>query len=78
MRISPSSDASDPVQVDHPVVILMISGSLRSGSVNTAVARTAAELLPAGVVADTFDGIGRLPHFNPDDDVDPLHPAVAD
>ncbi len=78
MRFPPSSDASDPVQVDPSVVILMISGSLRSGSVNTAVLWTAAELLPAGVVADTFDGTGRLPHFNPDDDVDPLHPAVAD
>ncbi len=78
MRISQSSDASDPVRGDHPVVILMISGSLRSGSVNTAVLRAAAELLPAGVIADAFDGTGRLPPFNPDDDVDPLHPAVVD
>jgi chromate reductase len=25
----------------------------------------------------TFTGLGELPHFNPDDDRDPLHPAVV-
>jgi NAD(P)H-dependent FMN reductase len=25
----------------------------------------------------TYTGLGELPHFNPDDDRDPLHPAVA-
>lgn len=25
-----------------------------------------------------FDGLDRLPHFNPDDDTEPLHPVVAD
>ncbi|MEQ0559270.1 NAD(P)H-dependent oxidoreductase [Amycolatopsis sp. NEAU-NG30] len=25
----------------------------------------------------TYTGLGDLPHFNPDDDRDPLHPAVA-
>ena len=78
MRPSPSGDINEPVQVDRPVVILMISGSLRSGSVTTAVLRAAAELLPPRVIADAFDGTGLLPHYNPDDDVDPLHPAVAD
>ncbi len=63
---------------NHPTVVLMISGSLRSGSVNTAVLRTAAELLPEDVNADLFDGTGRLPHYNLDDDVDPSHPEIAD
>ncbi len=63
---------------NHPTVILMISGSLRAGSVNTAVLRTAAELLLEEVNADLFDGTGRLPHYNPDDDVDPSHPEIAD
>jgi NAD(P)H-dependent FMN reductase len=48
--------------------LLLISGSLRGGSTNSATLRTAAALAPAGVVAEIYDGMGRLPHFNPDDD----------
>jgi NAD(P)H-dependent FMN reductase len=33
---------------------------------------------PAGVEASLYDGMTTLPHFNPDDDVDPLNPAVVD
>lgn len=59
------------------VTLLLISGSIRSGSTNTATLRTAALLLPAGTAATLFDALGTLPAFNPDDDVEPLHPAVA-
>jgi chromate reductase, NAD(P)H dehydrogenase (quinone) len=61
------------------VRILLISGSLRSGSTNTAVLRTAAALAPDGVATVLFDGMARLPHFSPDADADgaPVHPAVA-
>jgi chromate reductase, NAD(P)H dehydrogenase (quinone) len=48
--------------------LLLISGSLRGGSTNSATLRTAAALAPAGVATETYDGMGRLPHFNPDDD----------
>jgi NAD(P)H-dependent FMN reductase len=48
--------------------LLLISGSLRGGSTNSAALRTAAALAPAGVEVETYDGMGRLPHFNPDDD----------
>jgi NAD(P)H-dependent FMN reductase len=48
--------------------LLLISGSLRAGSSNSATLRTAAALTPAGVEAEIYDGMGRLPHFNPDDD----------
>jgi NAD(P)H-dependent FMN reductase len=48
--------------------LLLISGSLREGSTNSATLRTAAALAPDGVEATTYDGMGRLPHFNPDDD----------
>jgi chromate reductase, NAD(P)H dehydrogenase (quinone) len=48
--------------------LLLISGSLRGGSTNSATLRTAAALAPAGVEAAIYDGMGRLPHFNPDDD----------
>jgi chromate reductase len=58
--------------------LLLISGSLRSGSTNSAVVRTARAVAPDGVAATVYDGLGRLPHFNPDDDTEPLHPAIAD
>jgi chromate reductase len=58
--------------------ILLISGSLRSGSTNTALLETARVCAPAGVETVLYEGLGGLPHFNPDDDVEPLHPAVAE
>ena len=48
--------------------LLLISGSLRGGSTNSATLRTAAALAPDGIEAEIYDGMGRLPHFNPDDD----------
>lgn len=56
--------------------VLLVSGSLRAGSTNSALLRTAVALAPAGVEAVFFDGLDRLPHFDPDQDTDPLHPAV--
>ena len=58
--------------------MLLISGSLRSNSTNTAVLRTAQASAPQGVDAALYEGVAGLPHFNPDDDADPLAPAVAD
>ena len=55
-------------------MILLICGSLRAGSVNAAVLGTAATFTKT----TTYAGLADLPHFNPDDDRDPLHPAVAD
>jgi chromate reductase, NAD(P)H dehydrogenase (quinone) len=42
--------------------------------------RTAHALAPEGVVTTLYGGLGDLPHFNPDDDVDgePLAPVPAD
>src|SRR5215831_16002305 len=57
--------------------ILAISGSLRAQSTNTALLRTAHDVAVPPIVVDLFAGMGALPHFNPDDDHDPLHPAVA-
>jgi NAD(P)H-dependent FMN reductase len=48
--------------------LLLISGSLRAGSTNSATLRTAAALAPDGIEIEIYDGLGRLPHFNPDDD----------
>jgi chromate reductase, NAD(P)H dehydrogenase (quinone) len=58
--------------------VLAISGSTRQGSTNTALCRTAARCAPQGVVVDCWPDIAALPHFNPDDDHDPLpDPVVA-
>lgn len=50
------------------VHLLLISGSLRVGSTNSAVLRTAALLTPEGVTSTFYSGMADLPHFNPDDD----------
>jgi chromate reductase, NAD(P)H dehydrogenase (quinone) len=60
------------------VRILLISGSTRGQSTNTAVLRTAQEVAPAGMTAVLFEGMTALPHFNPDDDRDPLPLPVAE
>jgi NAD(P)H-dependent FMN reductase len=64
------------------VRILAISGSLRASSSNTILLMAAAELAPEGVEVTLYDGLGDLPHFNPDldkalDDPD-LPTAVRD
>lgn len=57
--------------------ILLICGSLRAGSTNAAVLRTAMRDAPPGVHATLYGELGRLPYFNPDVDRDPLDPSVA-
>lgn len=56
--------------------VLLVSGSLRRGSTNTALLRTAERVAPEGVTAVLYDGLGRLPHFDPDLESPPE--AVAD
>jgi chromate reductase, NAD(P)H dehydrogenase (quinone) len=56
--------------------LLLITGSTRSGSTNTAALRSAAELL-GSKQTPLFEGLADLPAFNPDDDHDPLPPAVV-
>ena len=58
--------------------ILLVSGSTRGGSTNTALLRTACDAQPPGVETELYEGLTTLPHFNPDDDVEPLPAAVAD
>ncbi len=57
--------------------ILGISGSLRRGSHNTNLLRAAADLLPPGVELEVFDEVRQLPPYDPDYDVEPADPAVA-
>jgi NAD(P)H-dependent FMN reductase len=56
--------------------ILLVSGSLRELSTNTALLRTAAAVAPEGVSCRLYDGVATVPAFNPDNDRDPLPPAV--
>lgn len=57
--------------------ILLISGSTRAGSTNTAALRTVAGLALTGMRADLYGGLRDLPAFVPGDDPDD-YPAVVD
>jgi chromate reductase, NAD(P)H dehydrogenase (quinone) len=57
--------------------ILGISGSLRRGSYNTSLLRTALELRPADAEFELFDALKTVPPYDQDDDVDPPPAAVA-
>jgi NAD(P)H-dependent FMN reductase len=59
------------------LTLLAISGSLRSASSNTAALQAIRLLAPPNVTLVLFDGLGRLPHFNPDLDGDDKPAAVA-
>ena len=65
--------------------VLGVSGSLRRDSHNTSLLRAAAISLPPGIDLELYDGLGDLPHYDADLDVDPapdpverLREAIAD
>ena len=58
--------------VAEPRRIPAICGSLRAGSTNAAVLRTAAAVAPARASVRSYGGLGALPHFDPDHDIEPL------
>jgi NAD(P)H-dependent FMN reductase len=58
--------------------ILAISGSLRAASSNSRAIEALALLAPPGVEVEIYRGLGELPFFNPDLDIDPAPPAVAE
>jgi NAD(P)H-dependent FMN reductase len=57
--------------------ILLISGSLRQGSTNTALLRTLRQIAPGSITTSLYDDLASLPHFDPDLDRDPLPPPVS-
>lgn len=57
--------------------VVLISGSTRPGSTNTAALRTAAGLEVPGVAAVLWERLVDIPAFVPDDDAEPP-PAVAE
>ena len=60
------------------VRILMISGSTRAASTNTAALRAANAIDDEHITTVLYDGLSDLPAFNPDDDADPLPPTVSE
>lgn len=62
----------------HHKSLLLISGSTREGSINTAVLRTISTLLPSDWKATLYSELTRLPHFNPDLEQSGPPAAVAD
>ena len=57
--------------------ILLVSGSTRGGSGNTAALRTMRAVAVRPVTAVLYEGLASLPAFNPDDDREPLPPAAS-
>lgn len=61
-----------------PIKILAISGSLRPNSSNGAIINKIASLTPADISFTIYNGLGALPHFNPDLDNASPPPSVTD
>lgn len=87
MRKGPRGGEAEPGRVTRPVryryfewvadvQILLISGSTRRGSVNTAALRTVQAIAPDGIAAQMYEGLAALPAFSPDEDAQPPAPAA--
>jgi len=63
--------SADVESKSRTIKLLAISGSLRQVSSNTALLHAAIALSPANVEMKLYNGLGDLPHFNPD-----LEPAA--
>ncbi len=57
--------------------ILAISGSLRAASTNSALLASVARNAPPGCTISIYDGLGRLPIFNPDDEGEHTPPEAS-
>ena len=58
--------------------VLALCGSLRTMSVNNEVLLAMDALSPDNVGFTQYRGLSKLPQFNPDHDVDPAPPSVAE
>ena len=56
--------------------LFSISGSLRAQSSNRTLLAAASRSTPDGVRLDLYDGVARLPHFNPDLDASAIAEVV--
>jgi chromate reductase len=78
-KIAAKSDEKTDAKADAQIAmkIVALSGSLRAGSSNAALLRAAAAFAPAGTSYVVYEGIGGLPHFNPDLDGEGVAPPAA-
>ena len=60
------------------MLVLGLSGSLRRGSLNTALLRAAAERLPTGAELVEFERLGEVPPYSEDADAKPAPDAVRE
>ncbi|MFF4750950.1 NAD(P)H-dependent oxidoreductase [Streptomyces sp. NPDC002514] len=60
-----------------PVRILALVGSLRAGSTNRRLAEAAVKVAPEGAEVTLFEGLGDIPFYNEDIDVEGGVPAAA-
>ncbi|RWA60447.1 NADPH-dependent FMN reductase [Mesorhizobium sp.] len=60
------------------IEILAVSGSLRAASTNSALVAALAANTPADCHVTVYDGLGRLPIFNPDDEGERTPREAAD
>lgn len=58
--------------------VLTLCGSLRAASSNRSLLRAAERIASEGVTFEHYEGIGDLPHFNPDLEAQPLPAPVAE
>jgi chromate reductase len=58
--------------------VLLISGSTREASTNTAALRTARALAPQTITTTLYGGLTNLPAFTPDASPDAPDPAITD
>jgi chromate reductase, NAD(P)H dehydrogenase (quinone) len=77
--VTTSAEREDLVEADtrDPVYVVLISGSTRAGSTNTAALRTATELDVPGVVATLWERLVDIPAFVPDDNAEPPAAVTA-
>ncbi|NOU84665.1 flavoprotein [Paenibacillus sp. LMG 31460] len=64
--------------MEKTIKVLAISGSLRQKSSNTALMHAIIALSRENMVFTVYNGLGDLPHFNPDLDVDDGPESVLD
>lgn len=65
------------VRLPPLIEIIAISGSLRAASTNSALVAALAANAPANCRLKVYDGLGRLPIFNPDDEGERTPPDAA-
>ncbi|HEX6808680.1 MAG TPA: NADPH-dependent FMN reductase [Gemmatimonadaceae bacterium] len=61
----------------NPLRVLGVCGSLRAKSYNRALLHAAIELVPPDMVIEEYIGIGDLPHYNADIDVEGGPPSAV-